>query len=81
VAFADSSYVEVGGLMSYGTNVADMFRRVGVYAGRVLNGTKPADLAVTKFTKFEFVINVQTARALHIVVSPAVLAIADEVIE
>jgi putative tryptophan/tyrosine transport system substrate-binding protein len=81
VAFSDSSYVEVGGLMSYGTNVADMFRRVGVYTGRVLNGTKPADLAVTQFTKFEFVINLQTARALHIVVPPAVLAIADEVIE
>jgi putative tryptophan/tyrosine transport system substrate-binding protein len=80
VVFPDSSYVEVGGLMSYGTNVADMYRRVGVYAGRVLNGTKPADLAVTQFTKFEFVINVQTARALHIVVPPAVLAIADEVV-
>jgi putative ABC transport system substrate-binding protein len=81
VAFSDSSYVEVGGLMSYGTNVADMFRRVGVYTGRVLNGTKPPDLAVTQFTKFEFVINLQTARALHIVVPPAVLTIADEVIE
>jgi putative tryptophan/tyrosine transport system substrate-binding protein len=81
VAFPDSSYVEVGGLMSYGINVADMFRRVGVYTGRILNGTKPADLAVTQFTKFEFVINVQTARALHIVVPPAVLAIADEVVE
>jgi len=81
VAFSDISYVEVGGLMSYGTNVAELFRRVGVYTGRVLNGTKPADLAVTQFTKFEFVINLQTARALHIVVPPAVLAIADEVIE
>ena len=80
VVFPDSSYVEVGGLMSYGTNVADMYRRVGVYAGRVLNGTKPADLPVTEFTKFEFVINAQTARALHIAVSPAVLAIADEVV-
>ena len=66
--------------MSYGTNVADMYRRVGVYAGRVLNGAKPADLAVTQFTKFEFVINAQTAQALHIEVPPAVLAIADEVV-
>jgi putative ABC transport system substrate-binding protein len=81
MAFPDSSYVEVGGLMSYGTNVADMFHQVGVYAGRVLNGTKPADLAVRQFTKFEFVINLQAARALHIVVPPAVLARADEVIE
>jgi putative ABC transport system substrate-binding protein len=81
VTFPDSSYVEVGGLMSYGTNVADMFRRVGVYAGRVLNGTKPADLAVTQFSKYEFVINAQTARALRIAVPPAVLALADEVIE
>jgi putative tryptophan/tyrosine transport system substrate-binding protein len=80
VVFPDSSYIEVGGLMSYGTNVADMYRRVGVYAGRVLNGTKPADLSVTEYTKFEFVINAQTARALHIAVPPAVLAIADEVV-
>jgi putative ABC transport system substrate-binding protein len=80
VAYSDSSYVEVGGLMSYGTNVADMYRRVGDYTGRVLNGTKPADLPVTEFSKFEFVINAQTARALHIKVPPAVLAIADEVV-
>jgi putative ABC transport system substrate-binding protein len=81
VAFPDSSYVEVGGLMSYGTNIADMFHQVGVYTGRVLNGTKPTDLAVRQFTKFEFVINLQTARALHIVVPPAVLARTDEVVE
>lgn len=81
VAFPDSSYVEVGGLMSYGTNIADMFHQVGVYAGRVLNGTKPTDLAVKQFTKFEFVINLQAARALNIVVPSAVLARADEVVE
>jgi putative ABC transport system substrate-binding protein len=80
VVFPDSSYVEVGGLMSYGTNLAEMYRRVGLYTGHVLSGTKPADLAVTEFTKFEFVINAQTARALHIDLPPAVLAIADEVI-
>jgi ABC-type uncharacterized transport system substrate-binding protein len=66
--------------MSYGTDVAEMFRRVGVYTGRVLNGTKPADLAVTQFTKFELVINAQTARALHIELPPAVLATADDVL-
>jgi ABC-type uncharacterized transport system substrate-binding protein len=81
VAYSDSSYVEVGGLMSYGTDLADMYRRVGDYTGRVLNGTKPADLPVTEFTKFEFVINAQTARALRIELPPAVLATADEVIQ
>jgi ABC-type uncharacterized transport system substrate-binding protein len=81
VAYPDSSYAEVGGLMSYGTNVADMFRRVGIYAGRVLKGMQPADLAVTQFAKFEFVINLQAARALNIMVPPAVLARADEVID
>jgi putative ABC transport system substrate-binding protein len=80
VVFPDSSYVEVGGLMSYGTNLAEMYRRVGLYTGHVLSGTKPADLAVTEFTKFEFVINAQTARALHIDLPPALLAIADDVI-
>jgi putative ABC transport system substrate-binding protein len=81
VVFPDSSYVEVGGLMSYGTNVAEMYRRVGLYTGRVLGGTKPADLPVTAFTKFEFVINAQTARVLHIDVPAAVLATADEVVQ
>jgi putative ABC transport system substrate-binding protein len=80
-AYAVRDNVEAGGLMSYGTDLADMFRQVGVYTGRVLKGAKPADLPVTQLTKFEFVINLQTARALGIDVPPAVLSIADEVIE
>ena len=80
-AYSQSNFVEGGGLMSYGTNLADMFRQVGVYTGRILKGAKPADLPVLQATKFEFVINLQTARALGIEVRHDVLSIADEVIE
>jgi putative ABC transport system substrate-binding protein len=80
-AYTNRDAVAVGGLMSYGTDVADMYHQVGVYTGQILKGAKAADLPVLQSTKFEFIINLKTARALGIEVPPQVLSIADELIE
>ena len=74
-------YVEAGGLMSYGTNIVDGFRQVGIYTGRILNGAKPVDLPVVQSSKIELVINAQTARMLGITVSDKLLVAADDVID
>ena len=81
VVFQSREWAEAGGLMSYGANVSETYRKVGVYAGRILRGAKPAELPVEQSTKFEFIINLQTAKIFGLQIPPTLSARADEVIE
>jgi putative tryptophan/tyrosine transport system substrate-binding protein len=79
--YSSREFAEVGGLMSYGANLADIYRQIGTYTGRILKGTKPADLPVEQPTKFDLIINVTTAKALGLTIPESFLLRADEMTE